>query len=123
LREPLREFPVHDGYRAALLLARDDRVLGLIHDRNLHSGRIVTGGFSYCERHKTGASAIPVPDRDRGRLLPCGLVSVARASREFPRRADDRLRMIALDVVTAIGHADVLGPREIRGDLILHVDG
>ncbi len=40
LREPSRELPVHDGNRAPLLIGGNDRVLGLVEDRDLHGNPV-----------------------------------------------------------------------------------
>jgi hypothetical protein len=123
LRQPFRQFPVHNGHGAALLFAGDYRILGLINDRDLHGRRIVAGGFWYCERHKKSTAAKLVPDRGRDGLLSSGLVSVALASGEFPGGADDDVRVITLDVMAAVGHADMIRAGEVRGNLILQIGG
>ena len=49
------------------------------------------------------------------------LVSIADAPGELPGRVHDDLRVIALDVMAAIGHENVVRSREVGSDLILHV--
>ena len=46
---------------------------------------------------------------------------VGRAARKLTGGVDDDLRMISLDVVAAIGHADVFRPGKVGRDLVLHI--
>ena len=64
-----------------------------------------------------------MPDRGRGGLLSSGFVRVALASGEFPGRAYDDVRMITLDVMAAVGHADMIRAGEVRGNLVLQIGG
>ena len=64
---------------------------------------------------------VPEPDARRLPLLAQSLVSIADAPCELPGRVHDDLRVIALDVMAAIGNANVVRSREVGSDLILHV--
>src|SRR5690242_4275234 len=58
------------------------------------------------------------PVRDRRELSNLG---AGCAPCQMASSIDNDLWMVALNVVAAIGYADVTGAREIRSDLVLHV--